>query len=99
MQRRVFKPNPARIDFAMAEQKVSAEAIGRAAGHADGSYIRRMRKGEKRAQTAELRTADATARMLGLPRDYLFTEIDPRTGRPLSTAPDSKTVVTEKVPA
>lgn len=88
---RKFRAIPSRIDHAMTERKLSAEAIARAAGLADGSYIRRMRRGEKRALSATLQTAEAVANMTGLPMDYLFTEIDPRTGRDLVMPMCSKT--------
>jgi hypothetical protein len=95
MQRK-FRANASRIDRVMDELSVSAEAIGRAAGHADGSYIRRMRRGDKRAQKATLKTAEAVCRMLGsLPLDYLFTEVDPRTGHDLVMTADSKTTGSE----
>lgn len=96
MQRK-FRAIPSRIDHAMAESKVSAEALGRAAGHADGSYIRRMRRGEKRALSATFQTAEAVRQMLGLPLLWLFVEVDPRTGHDLVTPESSKTPGTEKV--
>lgn len=99
MARTVFRVNPVKLDREMTEQKVSAEALGRASGHTDGSYIRRMRKGEKRAQSATRQTAEAISRMLGLPIDYLFTEINASTGTPVALLSDSKTVAREQVPA
>lgn len=94
-RRKAYKALYERIDFAMTDQKVSADALGRAAGHSDGSYIRRMRKGEKRAQSATQQTAETVSRMLGLPLDYLFTEVDRSTGRPVVGVALSKTVVSE----
>lgn len=95
MLQRRFRAIPSRIDHAMIEKNLSAEAIGRAAGHADGSYIRRMRRGEKRALSATLQTAEAVAAMTGLPLDYLFQEIDPRTGRDLVMTDHSESPGTE----
>lgn len=97
MLQRRFRAIPSRIDFAMTEKGLSAEAIGRLAGHADGSYIRRMRRGEKRALKATLQTAEAVAALTGLPLDYLFVEVDPRTGHDLVTPESSKTPGTEAV--
>ncbi len=99
MRPTVYRANPERIDFAMRDQKVSAEALGRAAGHGDGSYIRRMRRGERRALSATKQTAEAIAQMLGLPLDYLFTEVDGRTGKPTDMPGGSESFDTERVPA
>ena len=95
MLQRRFRAIPTRIDHAMTEMRISAEMVGKLAGHSDGSYIRRMRRGEKRAQSATLATAEAFVRLTGLPLDYLFQEINPRTGKPLAMSGDSKTGGTE----
>ena len=97
MLQRKFRAIPNRIDFAMTEKGISAEQVGRLAGHADGSYIRRMRRGEKRAMKATLQTAEALVQLTGLPLDYLFQEVDPHTGHDLPSPTLSKTPGTERV--
>jgi len=83
MAKKRYLARHARIDFNMTEKKISAEALGRAAGHGDGSYIRRMRKGEKGSLKATEKTAEAISLMLGLPLDYLFELVtDDRPRRP-----------------
>lgn len=92
MPKRVYRVNATRLDFHMKDQDISATRLARAAGHADHSYIARMRRGERRAQSATKQTAEAISQMLGFPMDYLFTEIDPRTGRPLPMSGNSKSI-------
>lgn len=82
--RRVFRiTNHKRLDLLMDERQVSSRRLGRAAGHADGSYISRMRRGEARARSVTKETAEAIALALGVPTDYLFVEVNASTGKPI----------------
>lgn len=93
MQRRLYRLiNSKRLDLLMDEKQISASRLATAAGHSDHSYIARMRRGEPRARSATKATAEALSTMLGVPLDYLFIEIDGRTGRPLFLDADSKSV-------
>lgn len=87
-----YRVNARRLDLVMDEKGVSANRLAKAAGHSDHSYIARMRRGEDRARSATKETAEAIATALGERLDYLFVEVDSKTGHPVPTPGSSKSV-------
>jgi len=92
MARSYFRLDSPKVLNALIEKAgISNATAGAACGHSDGSYIGRLRSGERK--TATKQTAEKLAEILGVGVDVLFTEHSTRDHSSSSTSGVSESVV------